>query len=167
MGTTGLGKTHLSTAVAERVIERGFDVLYVSATAMLADFEEKRFGNASAAATGNDTERYYGCDLLIIDDLGAEVVNKFTQAYLYDVINSRMNNRKCTVINTNLTPTEIMSVYAERIHSRIFGEYLPLPFVADGAVILLHDTETFGIIRSQCFLQPVPHFLFWSMGRNV
>ena len=128
IGTTGLGKTHLSTAVAERVIERGFDVLYVSATAMLADFEEKRFGNGSAAATGNDTARYYDCDLLIIDDLGAEVVNKFTQSYLYDVINSRMNNRRCTIINTNLTPTEIMSVYAERIHSRIFGEYLPMPF---------------------------------------
>ena len=128
MGSTGLGKTHLSTAVAERVIERGFDVLYVSATSMLGDFEKERFGNENAAASGNDTERYYSCDLLIIDDLGAEVVNKFTQSYLYDVINTRMNNRKCTMINTNLTATEIMSVYAERIHSRVFGEYLPMAF---------------------------------------
>ena len=128
MGTTGLGKTHLSTAVAEKVIERGFDVLYVSATAMLADFEKERFGNETAASSGNDTERYYSCDLLIIDDLGAEVVNRFTQSYLYDVINARINNSKCTIINTNLKTTEIKKEYAERIHSRIFGEYLPMVF---------------------------------------
>ena len=128
MGTTGLGQTHLSTAVAEKVIERGFDVLYVSATAMLADFEKERFGNETAASSGNDTERYYSCDLLIIDDLGAEVVNRFTQSYLYDVINARINNSKCTIINTNLKTTEIKKEYAERIHSRIFGEYLPMVF---------------------------------------
>ena len=128
LGTTGLGKTHLSTAVAERVIERGFDVLYVSSISMLGDFEERRFGNSGMSPYSNDTQRYYECDLLIIDDLGTEVVNKFTQAYLYEVINTRINNRKCTIINTNLTASDIMATYTDRIHSRVFGEYLPLSF---------------------------------------
>lgn len=124
MGSTGLGKTHLSTAVAKTVIDKGFDVLYVSAVGMISDFEARRFGNGE----GRDTERYYGADLLIIDDLGTEVVNQFTVSCLYDVINSRINNRRCTFINTNLTRKEIEDKYSERITSRLFGEYYPLPF---------------------------------------
>ena len=124
-GGTGLGKTHLSTSVARVVIERGFDVLYVTAVGMLSDFENKRFGDASS----NSTDRYYTADLLIIDDLGTEVINQFTLSCLYDVINSRINNRKCTFINTNLNSKEINTKYSERITSRLFGEYYPIRFV--------------------------------------
>ena len=124
MGSTGLGKTHLSTSVAKAVIDKGYDVLYVSAVGMIGDFESKRFGNGE----GRDTERYYSADLLIIDDRGTEVINQFTVSCLYDVINSRINNRRCTFINTNLTKKEIEEKYSERITSRLFGEYYPLPF---------------------------------------
>ena len=124
IGGTGLGKTHLSTSVAKSVIEKGFDVLYVTAVGMMGDFEDKRFGHAD-----KDTDRYYTADLLIIDDLGTEVVNQFTLSCLYDVINSRINNKKCTFINTNLTKNEIESKYSERITSRLFGEYYPIPFM--------------------------------------
>ena len=125
MGGTGLGKTHLSTSIAKEVIDRGYDVLYVTALGMLGDFESKRFGNGEGARS---TERYYNADLLIIDDLGTEVVNQFTISCLYDVINTRINNRKCTIINTNLNRKDIESKYSERITSRLFGEYYPIPF---------------------------------------
>ena len=125
IGGTGLGKTHISTAVAKTVIERGFDVMYVTAVGMISDFESKRFGNGDDAKS---TERYYSSDLLIIDDLGTEVVNQFTLSCLYDVINSRINNRKCTFINTNLSKKEIEAKYNERITSRLFGEYYPILF---------------------------------------
>ncbi|MBP3314255.1 MAG: ATP-binding protein [Clostridia bacterium] len=128
LGSTGLGKTHLSTAVAKKVIERGYDVLYVSAVGMIGDFEARRFGTGAGDGSVRGTERYYEADLLIIDDLGTEVVNQFTVSCLYDVINSRINNRKCTFINTNLSRKEIEDKYTERITSRLFGEYYPLPF---------------------------------------
>lgn len=126
-GTTGLGKTHLSTAVAKTVIERGFDVLYVSAVNMLGDFEAERFGS-EMGQHGADLTRYYGADLLIIDDLGTEVINKFTQTYLYNVINSRLNAKRSTMINTNFTPAELNSVYTSRVSSRLMGEYMPMLF---------------------------------------
>ena len=128
MGTTGLGKTHLSTAIAQKVIERGYDVLYVSAVSMMGDFEQNRFGGSYSSGSSNDVQRYYTCDLLILDDLGTEVVNKFTQSYFYEVINTRINNDKPTIINTNLTMTDINSVYSERISSRLLGEYAAMRF---------------------------------------
>lgn len=126
-GGTGLGKTHLSSAFAGRLIERGFDVLYTSAVGMISDFENRRFGNGQNADSGN-ADRYTECELLIIDDLGTEVTNQFTVSCIYNVINSRLNKKLSTVISTNLSPTEFRQRYWDRITSRVFGEYMVLLF---------------------------------------
>lgn len=132
MGPTGLGKTHLCSAVARQLIDTGHDVLYVSAINMLADFEKQRFGGSAPEAMNDGVERYYGSDLLIIDDLGTEISNQFTLSVLYAVINGRMNRKLATIINTNLTNRELQSRYTDRIVSRLFGEY---------AVILFKGTD--------------------------
>lgn len=128
LGGTGLGKTHLSTAVARTVIARGYDVFYNSAVGMISDFECRRFGNGLASDGGDDTARYTECDLLIIDDLGTEVVNQFTLSCLYHVLNTRLNLSKPTLISTNLTSVELRKIYSDRITSRLLGEYLLIPF---------------------------------------
>ena len=127
-GGTGLGKTHLSTAVARKVIERGYDVFYNSAVGMISDFENRRFGNGVAQGDGDMTARYTECDLLIIDDLGTEVVNQFTVSCLYHVINTRLNLQKPMVINTNLSGQELRKIYADRITSRLIGDFLMIAF---------------------------------------
>ena len=127
IGGTGLGKTHLSTSVAAKVVERGFDVQYVSACSMISEFEAKRFGYRETKDSAN-TERYYSADLLIIDDFGTEISNQFTVSCFYDVINTRMISAKSTIINTNLGKNEIKERYGDRITSRLFGEYLPIIF---------------------------------------
>lgn len=128
-GGTGLGKTHLSTSIARVVIEHGHDVFYNSAVGMLADFETQRFGNSAVLGDADNTSRYTTCDLLILDDLGTELVNQFTLSVLYTVINTRMNLAKATIISTNLTAAELRKTYSDRITSRLFGEFNPIPFV--------------------------------------
>lgn len=127
-GGTGLGKTHLSSAVAGRVIERGYDVYYASALSLFADFEMKRFGSSASASADGNVSRYFDCDLLIIDDLGTEVTNQFTTSCLYDVINSRLNLKKPVIISTNLSQDEFRRRYWDRITSRVLGEYSVYPF---------------------------------------
>ena len=128
LGPTGLGKTHISTSIAKVVIESGFDVVYDTAQNMFGDFEYERF-NRSYQDTGEDrTLKYFECDLLIIDDLGTEVNNQFTVATLYNIINTRINNKKSIIINTNLTRDELRKKYADRIASRLFGEFSPRMF---------------------------------------
>ncbi len=128
-GGTGLGKTHLSSAVARVVIERGYDVYYNSAVGMLSDFEFQRFGNGSGEDSGQGTDRYFDCDLLIIDDLGTEVTNQFTTSVLYNLINTRLNRGMATIISTNLTQQDFQARYWDRITSRVLGEYRILPFL--------------------------------------
>ncbi|MBQ2734668.1 MAG: ATP-binding protein [Clostridia bacterium] len=128
LGDTGLGKTHLSTAIAREIIARGYDVYYNSAVGMISDFEYLRFGNSVAATEATDTARYTECDLLIIDDLGTEVVNQFTVSCLYHVINTRLNLGKPTIISSNLKASELKTTYNERLSSRFKGEYVVLSF---------------------------------------
>ena len=125
-GGTGLGKTHLSTAAAKVIIERGFDVVYTGAIGMFSDFEKVRFGNASGRESGENSDRYFDCDLLIIDDLGSEVANQFTVSCLYDVINTRINKGLPMILSTNLRQDELRQRYWDRITSRIFGEFVTL-----------------------------------------
>lgn len=126
-GGTGLGKTHLSSALAGRLIERGFDVLYAGAVSMISDFENRRFGTGINEDSGS-VDRYTDCELLIIDDLGTEVMNQFTASCIYNVINTRLNKKLSTVLSTNLTPSEFRQKYWDRITSRVFGEYRSLQF---------------------------------------
>ncbi len=128
VGGTGLGKTHLSTSVAREVISRGYDVYYNSAVGMISDFEFRRFGNGMVAGGGDDISRYIDCDLLIIDDLGTEVVNQFTLSCLYYVINTRLNLQKPMIISTNLKSSELRKTYSDRISSRLTGEFQVVPF---------------------------------------
>lgn len=130
-GGTGLGKTHLSTAVAKVLIEKGWDVIYTGAIGMLSDFELYRFEDSSGIESGYERERYMNCDLLIIDDLGTEVCNQFTLSCLYNVINTRGISQRPTIISTNLLQKEFMDRYNERITSRVIGEYMPLVFTGN------------------------------------
>lgn len=126
-GGTGLGKTHLSTSVAKVVIDRGYRVVYNSIQAALADFEAQRFGDG--APGDGKTDKYFECDLLILDDLGTEMTNQFTISCLYNIINTRINKRKPVIASTNLSQAELRSRYSDRITSRLFGEYRPLVFM--------------------------------------
>lgn len=132
MGGTGLGKTHLSTAVAKVVIEKGFDVVYDTVQNILGDFEYERFGRGyNSDAEEKRTDRYFECDLLIMDDLGTELTNNFTVSCLYNLLNTRINKHLPVIINTNLTPKELRERYEDRITSRLMGEFIILPFVGN------------------------------------
>ncbi len=129
LGATGLGKTHLSSAVARVVIEKGAYVVYESSITLLANYEARRFGGSSYSDdTEGDLNRYTDCDLLIIDDLGCEITNNFTISCLYNLINTRIVRHKATIINTNLKENDLRSRYTDRIFSRIMGEFTILHF---------------------------------------
>ena len=123
-----LGKTHLSSAVAREVLKKGYDVLYVTALDLISDFEAEQFGSRSIAH-GELTDKYFDCDLLIVDDLGTEVANQFTVSVIYNLLNIRINRNSPTLISTNLSQKELLAKYNDRITSRIFGEFRPLLFL--------------------------------------
>ena len=127
-GATGLGKTHLSLAIANEVIKKGFGVIYASAPSLMTRLEKSYFSNSDDDSALN---MLIESDLLIIDDLGTEIHGQFSVSLLYNIFNSRMLSNKPIIINTNLTMRELEKIYTERFVSRINGNARKLDFLGD------------------------------------
>ena len=123
-GQTGLGKTHLSLAIANVVLAKGYNVVYTSAGNLFSKLEKESFGRLSSDETPMDTA--ISCDLLILDDLGSEFTKPFVVSALYNIVNSRILAGLPTIINTNLSYAEIEAKYDPRIVSRLLGSYTML-----------------------------------------
>ena len=91
-------------------------------------FEEDKFRPQPDAAR---TEDVFACDLLIIDDLGTEMTTQFTVSVLYQLLNTRLMEKKPVILSTNLTPGELASRYSPQIASRILGTYRLCQFCGD------------------------------------
>ena len=130
-GGTGLGKTYLSACIARVVAAKGFSVCYETAAAALEYYERAKFsrdiGESEEASTR--VKRMESCDLMILDDLGTEMITPMSQSALYTLLNNRLVNGKKTIISTNCPDDELMRRYTPQIYSRISGEYTALPFV--------------------------------------
>ena len=125
-GAPGLGKTFLSAAIAREVSGNGWSVVYDTAGRIFQRFEAQKFTREEDA--GDDVDRVLNCDLLILDDLGTEMTTAFIQSALYQIVNTRLMEKKSTILNTNLMPGEIARRYSPQLASRIEGEYQLLPF---------------------------------------
>ena len=137
-GAPGLGKTFLSACIARTVSEKGFSVVYDTAVNIFARFEEQKFARdrQEVGEARDETRRYLGCDLLILDDLGSELTTPFVQSALYTLINARLTADKGTVISSNLTMDQVRARYTPQIASRLEGEYRVLPFYGEDIRLL-------------------------------
>lgn len=120
VGGTGTGKTYLSRAVAGEFEKKGFDSTFISAFNLsntfmkyFLDFNEENVDYLTPLID---------CDLLVIDDLGAEIVKNVTEKFLVNLLNERNAFHKLTIITTNLNAEEIKNIYGERVSSRIIDK---------------------------------------------
>ena len=131
-GDAGTGKTFMSSCIANRVLQRGFTVYYQSAFKLLDMLEKIKFGRYDESELSKaeyEAKYVYEADLLIIDDVGTEFVSAYSSAALFDIINSRIINKKSTIISSNLGPSKISEIYGTRLASRITGEFEPMRFI--------------------------------------
>ncbi len=131
-GSAGTGKTYMSSCIANRALERGYTVYYQSSFKLLDMLEKLKFGRYEddERAQAEYAEKYlYEADLLIIDDVGTEFVTAYSSAALFDIINSRIVDRKSTVISSNLGPVKMSEVYGTRLASRITGSFDIINFI--------------------------------------
>ena len=130
-GGTGLGKTYLSACVAREVAAKGFSVCYDTASSALDAFERQKFSRdpAESEAAEVRVKRMLSCDLMILDDLGTEMITSLSVSALYTLLNTRLVAGKRSIISTNLTDEELQKKYTPQICSRLAGEFQTLPFL--------------------------------------
>ena len=118
-GTVGTGKSYLSSCIAKALLERGHSVMYFSVITLFEVLGDAAFHKEDSY----DTDLINSCDLLIIDDLGCEITNRFIISQLFQCINERCLQGKSTIISTNLPLEELQERYTDRVFSRIIENY--------------------------------------------
>ena len=129
-GPTGTGKTFFSNCVAKAFLDRGFSVLYYSSVSLFEKFSEV-LSSHDNEAQALLTDRLLQSDLLIIDDLGTELLNNYTSGKFFQIVNERAIHHMSTVISTNLDLSTLKERYTERVASRILSSYEPVRLAGD------------------------------------
>ncbi len=125
-GNPGSGKTYLSYCIAKAILDKGYLVVYKTSDELIKNLRDIRFNNDY-----NLESLLLNCDLLIIDDLGAEHLNEFSITELFNIINKRILTKKKMLISTNLTLQGITKQYSERIASRLIGDFKLCKFYSE------------------------------------
>ena len=129
-GKTGCGKTHLAVAIIRELVKRMAvnDIRFITAPELLLEIRStfnsktKHFDDYGVPCDKTEEDilsKYSTCELLVLDDLGAEKVTDFTIQSLYLVIDRRNRNLRPTIVTTNLSLEEIENLIDARMASRL------------------------------------------------
>lgn len=121
IGMAGVGKTFLTNCIANALMQKGHSVIYFTAFQLLKAFEDSTFRHDKEA--NRESDHVFSCDLLIIDDLGTEMNNSFTNSKFFEVVNERLLRKKSTVISSNLDMAQLRDIYSDRVYSRLASNY--------------------------------------------
>ena len=128
-GNAGLGKTHAALAIAGIVLQKDFDVIYVSSPDFFGKLENARFDSSEDAETLLRTAS--AADLLILDDLGTEFVTPYFITTFYSLLNNRLGAGLPTIVTTNIADGSLLEKrYTEKISSRL-SSFVPCLFAGE------------------------------------
>lgn len=115
-GNAGSGKTHLVSAIANKLLLKSFP-RFVTAPELLLEIK-KTFGNNH---TNNDEylDKLSYTKLLIIDDLGSEKPTEWVQETLFVLIDRRYTHLLPTIFTSNFSLDQLKDRLGYRIASRI------------------------------------------------
>lgn len=132
-GNSGTGKSFLSCCIAKELLDDGHLVVYRTIDELIKDLREIRFENNSALEN-----LLINCDLLIIDDLGAEQLTDFSATEFFNFLNKKLLKRRKMLVSTNLSLPAISKTYSERISSRLLGNFKLYKFYSEDIRIQLN-----------------------------
>lgn len=114
-GSYGTGKSHLSISITKKLMEKGYECLFLSLPKLLTKIKETY--NNDGVTEDELLNMIQQVDLLVLDDIGAEHSTDWVTAKLFEVMDSRAG--KATIYTTNLNSKDLRERINERNFSRL------------------------------------------------
>lgn len=124
-GTYGNGKSRLAAAVASGLKQKGKTVVFQSVPELLERIRQT-FNKNNTETEQQIMSALLHCDLLILDDIGAEKVTDWVSDALYRIIDGRYRKKLHTMYTSNLKPSELEGKLGGRIYDRILETTNPI-----------------------------------------
>lgn len=124
-GVPGNGKSHLAAAVHNQLRKKGKVVVFVSMPDLLSKIKAT-FGKGNNETEQQILKALNICDLLIIDDIGAEKTSEWVQEIIFLIIDNRYRRNKPVMATSNLEPKELAGQIGKRSYDRILEVSQPI-----------------------------------------
>lgn len=118
-GKPGTGKNHLALAIAKHVInEHQSSALFTTALRVARKFKSS-WGKNADITEHQVIEFYTHTDLLIIDEVGVQFGSESEKLILFEIINTRYEKMRPTILISNLPKDELSTFIGERVIDRM------------------------------------------------
>ena len=125
IGSVGNGKSFTACCIANALVDKGVSVIFCNFDAILnrikSTFNSKE-DEYSILKTLNSAQ------LLVLDDLGTETISEWSKSKLYNIVDYRYREKKTTIVTTNLSQEQLISLYGDRTFDRLREMCVPLKF---------------------------------------
>ena len=117
-GSVGTGKTHLSCALIQYLAKKGVSAAYTTTYSMIRRIRDTWKNNAIETEK-SAIHAFTSPSVLVIDEVGVQYGTDSEKLIMFDILNSRYENRKSTVFASNFTPDKLRDFFGERISDRL------------------------------------------------
>ncbi len=117
-GDPGNGKTHLAAAIVNELSKKGYIVVFQSVPELLQRIRST-FNSENKENETQIMRALLECDLLILDDIGAEKTTEWVEEKLFNIIDGRYRKELPTLYTSNLEPKELKNQVGKRSYDRM------------------------------------------------
>lgn len=117
-GDPGNGKTHLAAAIVNELSKKGYIVVFQSVPELLQRIRST-FNSENKENETQIMRALLECDLLILDDIGAEKTTEWVEEKLFNIIDGRYRKELPTLYTSNLQPKELQNQVGKRSYDRM------------------------------------------------
>src|SRR5882724_13529020 len=100
MGAAGVGKTHLAVAILKGLIGKGVPCLFYESGSLLKQIQDS-YNPVSKTSELRVLAPVYQAEVLVMDELGSTIPTDWVRDTIYQIINTRYNDKKLTIFTTN------------------------------------------------------------------
>jgi DNA replication protein DnaC len=135
-GPCGTGKTHLAVAILKALLrDRGLHCLFYDFQDLLKEIQAS-YSPVSHSSEMDILQPVFTCDVLVLDDLGAQKPTAWVRDTVGHIINNRYNSRRVILFTTNRkdipedepraarpgdrSNATLLDQIGHRIHSRVY-----------------------------------------------
>ena len=117
VGKVGTGKTHLAIGIALSIMQQQRSALFVTVQRLIRRVKDSWHTKEETESQVVDV--FASPDLLVLDEVGVQFGSEFEKQVLFDVLNTRYENRKPSILLSNIPKEELSDYLGERVTDRL------------------------------------------------
>ena len=121
IGSVGTGKSHLASAVCNAVMrDKGIDCLHVKLPTLFRKIKATFDRRNNGATQDEIVNSLINVKLLVLDEVGRSLDTRWENMILFDILSSRYDECKSTILISNLNFDQLSAVLGESIVDRLY-----------------------------------------------